>query len=137
MKRSSTRMPDTESSHLRFADNKLLPALFGAHDRNLAKIEQALGVTLSSRGNEVAISGPEEEAQAAEAVLRSLYDRLARGQSVGSGEVEAALRLARDGGSATRSSSGLDQVSVIETRPRLDRRLETIDPRQQRIDKPP
>ncbi|MBM3482927.1 MAG: PhoH family protein [Alphaproteobacteria bacterium] len=120
MKRSSPRTPDTESSHLRFADNKLLPALFGAHDRNLAKIEQALGVTLSSRGNEVAISGPEEEAQAAGAVLRSLYDRLARGQSVGSGEVEAALRLARDGASGrpARDSSSLDQVSVIETRRR-------------------
>jgi len=122
MKRQSTREPASEAGHMRFADNKLLPALFGAHDRHLARIEQALGVTLRSRGNEIAIDGPEEQAHAAEAVLRSLYERLAKGQTVGSGEVDAALRLARrdatNGAVPAHDGGALEPVAVIETRRR-------------------
>ena len=44
--------------HLKFDDNRLLGALFGEHDQNLARIERELGVSLVSRGNQLAISGP-------------------------------------------------------------------------------
>jgi phosphate starvation-inducible PhoH-like protein len=124
MKRAPMRERPGETAHLRFADNKLLPALFGAHDRNLARIEQALGVTLSSRGNELAIDGTPTQVEAAEAVLRSLHDRLVQGQQVGHGEVEAALRLvrperpARPAAPRPEATAGLDAVSIIETRRR-------------------
>ena len=42
---------------LQFNDNTLLPLLLGDHDRHLVRIEQALGVRLSCRGNRVAIAG--------------------------------------------------------------------------------
>ena len=79
--------------HLQFDDNTLLPLLFGEHDRHLARIEQALGVSLVSRGNHVAISGPPSAAERAREALQFLYERLRRGLTVDQGEVDAAVRL--------------------------------------------
>jgi phosphate starvation-inducible protein PhoH and related proteins len=81
--------------HLQFDDNRLLPLLFGQHDQNLARIEKELGVSLVSRGNQLAISGPPAAMQTARQVLTGLYQRLKRGLDVDRGEVDAAMRLAR------------------------------------------
>ncbi len=78
---------------LQFADNALLPLLFGDHDRHLVRLEQGLGVKLSSRGNRVAISGDPTRVQAAEAALQGLYQRLERGLPVARGDVDAAIRM--------------------------------------------
>ena len=126
MKRGHHDEVKTETAHMRFRDNSLLPALFGAHDRHLARIEQALGVMVGSRGNELAIDGPAEQVGAAQRVLTSLYDRLVRGGNVGAGEVDAALRLVGvvlpgEAKSAARSAAARpvqDGVAVIETRKR-------------------
>ena len=83
--------------HLEFDDNLLLPPLFGEHDRHIARIEQLLGVSLSSRGNRVAIAGPPSRAAAARDALLALYQRLKRGHAVDVGDVDAAVRLAERG----------------------------------------
>ncbi|MBV9116191.1 MAG: PhoH family protein, partial [Acetobacteraceae bacterium] len=72
----------------------LLPLLLGDHDRHLVRIEQALGVRMSCRGNRVAIAGDAARVDAAQAALEGLWARLERGESVGRAEVEAAIRLA-------------------------------------------
>ena len=79
---------------LQFNDNTLLPLLLGDHDRHLVRIEQALGVRLSCRGNRVAIAGDASRVDAAGEMLRSLWRRLERGESVGRAEVETAIRMA-------------------------------------------
>ena len=78
---------------LQFSDNTLLPLLLGDHDRHLVRIEQALGVRLSCRGNRVAISGERSRVDAAQATLEALWGRLERGESVGRPDVEAAIRM--------------------------------------------
>ncbi len=42
---------------LEFPGNKLLAALGGAHEKHFARLEQALGVHITSRGNLVAVEG--------------------------------------------------------------------------------
>jgi phosphate starvation-inducible protein PhoH and related proteins len=79
--------------HLAFDDNRLLSSLFGEHDRHLARIEQLLGVTIASRGNEVRIQGPHSGAEAARDALNALYAKLVKGMPVDLGEVEAAVRF--------------------------------------------
>lgn len=79
---------------LRFDDNRLLPLLYGEHDRNLARIETQLGVSLISRGNVLTIAGPAEATDAARSALDALYARLRQGLEVGVGEVDAAVRMA-------------------------------------------
>ena len=51
---------------INFADHQLLPLLFGEFDRNLSRIEQSLGVQLSSRGNKIVVSGSPQAVQFAE-----------------------------------------------------------------------
>jgi phosphate starvation-inducible PhoH-like protein len=88
--------PQGKAVTLQFSDNTLLPLLLGDHDRHMVRIEQALGVRLSCRGNRVAISGEPSRVDAARAALEGLWHRLERGESIGRPEVDAAIRLADD-----------------------------------------
>ncbi|GGG42621.1 phosphate starvation protein PhoH [Caldovatus sediminis] len=101
---------------LQFDDNALLPMLYGEHDRHLARIEQALGVRLASRGNRLSIAGSPERTELAEAALLALWKRLERGQPVGTAEVEAALRLAEGGAEQGEPRLPLADLPAIRTR---------------------
>ena len=81
------------NANLTFADNHLAQLLFGAHSANLAAIEHALGVTITTRGGDVDVAGSDVDVEQAERVLMALYERLQRGQDVGPDEVDAALRM--------------------------------------------
>jgi phosphate starvation-inducible PhoH-like protein len=99
---------------LEFEDNRLLPMLFGDYDRHLARIEQALGVTLASRGNSVVIGGDEVSAAIARRALEALYRRLRGGLDVGLAEVDAAVRIARSEAAGDVTADG-DGKLVIRT----------------------
>jgi phosphate starvation-inducible PhoH-like protein len=81
-------------SQLEFDDNLLLPLLYGERDQNLDRIERQLGVSVVTRGNRLAISGPASATEAAHLALSQLYDKLKRGQEIDPPSVEAAIRLA-------------------------------------------
>ena len=94
---------------MEFEDNQLLPALYGHFNRNLARIEQALGVTIASRGNTVTITGDPASMDIAHTALESLYRRLTEGLDVALAEVDAAIRLAR--GAAESGNAGVAELS--------------------------
>ena len=81
-------------TQLEFDDNLLLPLLYGERDEHLDRIERQLGVSVVTRGNRLAISGPASAAGTAQLALSQLYDRLKQGQEVNLPAVEAAIRLA-------------------------------------------
>ena len=83
----------SKAATLQFNDNALLPLLLGDHDRHLVRLEQALGVRLSCRGNRVAVSGEPSRVEAAVGALNGLYGRLQRGQAVSLSDVDAAVRM--------------------------------------------
>ena len=78
---------------VQFDNNLLLPLLLGDHDRHLVRIQQALGVRMSCRGNRIAIAGDTARVEAANSALSGLWRRLERGESVGRPEVEAAIKM--------------------------------------------
>lgn len=90
----STGNTGQEPRIIDFDDNRLLPELFGEHDKNLVKIEASLGVSLINRGNQVALSGPGDAVDLAETGLKRLYERLKEGEGIEEADVEAALRMA-------------------------------------------
>ena len=117
----STRAKDAADRPvlIEFDDNSLLPRLFGEYDRNLARIEQRLGVSLHTRGNRIAVSGPPDATTIARDALGALYDRLRRGLEVEMGEVDAAIRMAeqaRSAGAATNHAGGDGPVLVTPRR---------------------
>ena len=86
--------PEAGRLQLEFDDNLLLPLLYGERDQHLDRIERQLGVSVVTRGNRLAISGPASATEAAHLALSRLYERLKRGQEVDLPAVEAAIRLA-------------------------------------------
>lgn len=78
---------------LEFPDNRLLIDLCGEYDRNLARIEQQLGVQIIRRGNQLIVHGEETAIKEASEVLQSLYERLEAGREVENGDVDRELRM--------------------------------------------
>ena len=78
---------------LEFPDNRLLIDLCGEYDRNLARIEQKLGVQIVRRGNQLVVHGEESAVKEAQDVLESLYVRLEAGRDVESGDIDREIRM--------------------------------------------
>ena len=92
-------MDNTHAPHrveLSFADNRLVPLLYGEHDTNLTRIEHQLGVKIASRGNTLTISGPQKATTTAEVTFATLWNRLQDSLPINNGDIDAAIRMARD-----------------------------------------
>ncbi len=80
-----------------FEDNRLIATVYGQHDRNLARLEQQLGVVMINRGNRIVIEGRTEACELAVTVLTDLYDMAKQGHVIDLGDVDGAVRLAEEG----------------------------------------
>jgi len=85
---------DNRKKVVEFEDNRLAAVVFGQHDRNLARIEQRLGVVLINRGNRIAVEGSPESTKVAREVLNDLYEMARDGRSIDIGDVDGAVRMA-------------------------------------------
>jgi len=83
----------SDIEHIDFEDNRLVAALSGEHDANLAIIEDLVGVRIDPKGNRFAVTGPKGARARAVAVLAALYAKLARGEALGDGDVRAAVKF--------------------------------------------
>ncbi|WP_085891963.1 PhoH family protein [Roseovarius litorisediminis] len=107
-----------------FPDNLLLIDLCGEYDRNLAEIEQKLGVQIMRRGNQLAVVGEEAAAGEAVDVLTALYKRLETGKSVEHADVDRELRMGgSEDGTGSRDGDQLEMFKgghvEIKTRKKL------------------
>ncbi|MDQ2094575.1 PhoH family protein [Rhodalgimonas zhirmunskyi] len=132
---SSAVTQDPEALHeqlVEFPDNRLLIELCGEFDRNLAEIEQKLGVQILRRGNQLVVIGDATSAGEAVTVLSTLYERLETGRPVEAGDVDRELRMETVGGSyATdaRTAKG-DQLEMFRGgRVEIKTRKKTVEPR--------
>ncbi|MFK7943149.1 MAG: PhoH family protein [Paracoccaceae bacterium] len=85
--------PAATETVVEFPDNRLLIDLCGQYDRNLAQLEQALGVEIRRRGNQLTTYGPVEARGQTHAALVALYERLEEGRPVESADIDAILRM--------------------------------------------
>ena len=113
-------------AQLEFDDNLLLPLLYGERDQHLARIERQLGVSVTTRGNRLAISGSASATGVAQLALSKLYYGLKRGQEVDLPAVEAAVRLA----SAELAEEGPNLWQETATFRTRKRRIEARSPGQ-------
>jgi phosphate starvation-inducible protein PhoH and related proteins len=81
---------------LTFENQALLGALFGQFDANLVQVENRLGVYIHARGHQVVIEGPEDDVARARETLKTMYDRLARGEALDSGAIEALIAMSSE-----------------------------------------
>ena len=110
-------------------DNKVLPILFGEHNRNLSLIEQLLGVSVASRGNTISLLGESKNTQAAKAIIEALYAKAKRGFAIGQEEIEDEMRFMdkpteKSNGKANGSHAAPEPINhngeiVIKTRKKI------------------
>ena len=102
------RKQPSEQLTLEFADNRLLTALSGPHEKNFARLEQRLDLHITQRGNRIAVAGSARQRGAA--ILSALYARAESGESITLAEVDAEIRFTDDGRAETpgaiRTSAG-------------------------------
>ncbi|MFY9349991.1 MAG: PhoH family protein [Sphingobium sp.] len=123
----SPRADTTERARLEVTFDKphLLGALFGQYDQNLVAIENRLGVYIAARGNKLQIEGEAEAAARARDVMTGLYNRIAAGQEIDGGAVEAVIAM-----SAEPTLDGIIRHDVAEPPKVMIRtRKKTIVPR--------
>ena len=125
----ATTALDTDSLRetlLEFPDNRLLALLCGEFDRNLVQIEQALGLQIARRGNQLALFGDDDARARAADTLRALYARLEQGRPVDSGEIDGEIRL----GATDAETPAGDQLEMFQGgRVELKTRKKHVEPR--------
>jgi phosphate starvation-inducible protein PhoH and related proteins len=88
---------DLKTMEIQLANPNEAISLFGNADMNLKLIEQELGVSIVTRGETVGISGPEDKAGMAQAVLINLLAVIRKGISISQREVVYAIQMAEKG----------------------------------------
>jgi phosphate starvation-inducible PhoH-like protein len=106
-------------AELQFDDNRLLADLLGEFDAHLSLLEERLGVQAVVHGNVVLLEGSESGCSLAQAVLEDLYGRLKSGQSVGTGDIDGAIRHARAGVKLQKTDGGGPELGQLRTRKRV------------------
>jgi phosphate starvation-inducible protein PhoH and related proteins len=89
-------MPDQKTSIELTLDEQRAHTLFGNHDENLRTIEDAFGVKISSRGNEIFVTGNAESRTIVEKMLGELQRLVEQGYPLKSSDVQTAVRVMRD-----------------------------------------
>lgn len=77
-----------------FANNDVAKAIFGPYEQHLAHIEKATGAALSSRGNQLVLSGDADAVAHARSTIDYLATLYAREGELTLADVDAALRMA-------------------------------------------
>ena len=83
-------------AEMNFENQSLLVPLFGQFDANLVQVENRLSVFISARGDKVVIEGPEDSVARARDVLQAMYDKLAMGQDLDEGAIEAIIAMTNE-----------------------------------------
>ena len=103
--------PEQDSARIvvPFEDNRLLTQLLGEYDSHLALIEDRLGINAHAHGNVVILTGSASSCDIARTVLEKLYGRIAKGETVGAGDIDGLIRHSRSEGT---TSDGQAQVAT-------------------------
>lgn len=124
-----TKEPAQE--HMTFDDNRLLPGLFGEQNSHLTDIEQAFGVTIHNRGNQLTIAGNKADTHRARDILQILWDKLQKNHDVDSQVVDAAIRfsLADKDNSKMSQTPPTNLKDFVTTKGQITVRKKVIAPR--------
>ena len=89
-----------------------LIAVFGCFDENTKRIEEALGVSVINRGNELKITGDEEAVDKAARVLSLLMNLASKGETIDEQRVRYLITLVSEGNDAQVEQMAKDVVCI-------------------------
>jgi len=91
---SAPQEPVVIEKTIELPSNHLAAAVFGEHDRNLARFQQKLDIVCQSKGNLISFKGSKPQIETVERALRFLVEQASRGEAVNFALIDAAARLA-------------------------------------------
>lgn len=86
-------MNDTYQKVIVVPPGNFLQNFVGKYDENLKLLEQTFKISLSNRGNEFTLQGAEENVVLVERIVEELASLAAQGYFIGSGDIQAAIRI--------------------------------------------
>ena len=89
-----------------------LISVFGSFDENIRRIEEALGVTITNRGNELRIAGDEESVDKAVRTIEGLLSLAAKGEQIDEQRVRYLITLLKEGNDAQVAQIAKDVVCI-------------------------
>ena len=89
-----------------------LISVFGSFDENVKRIEEALGVTIINRGNELRVSGDEEAVDKAVRTLEGLLALASKGETIDEQRVRYLITLVKEGNDAQVAKMAKDVVCI-------------------------
>ncbi len=89
-----------------------LVAVFGSFDENIKRIEEALSVSIVNRGDDLKISGEEENADKAARTLEGLLSLASKGETIDEQRVRYLITLVREGNDAQVAQMAKDVVCI-------------------------
>ena len=119
------RPSSTTVAEIAFDKPHLLSDVFGEYDRNLIRIENRLGISISARGNRIRIEGSIDLVAAAETLLRDLYRKAECGGLIEDADIDVLMRAQHEPQlrAVITPQDGATPIVSIKTR------LKTITPR--------
>ena len=89
-------MPEQKTSIELTLDEQGTHTLFGNHDEHLRALEAAFDVKISSRGNEIFVSGSPEKTAPVEKLIAEMQSLITQGYPLKKSDVATAMRVLRD-----------------------------------------
>ena len=91
---------------LEFQDNDILLTLCGQHNQHLSRIEEALEISIDSFGNQLKVSGSDENVARASKIITGIYKQLSArstsGEETNATLIDDLLRQADNGTNPSR-----------------------------------
>lgn len=102
----------TQNLSLTPADNERLANLCGPFDRHLQQLEQRLGISISHRGNDFRLHGPQLAVAAADSILQQLYILTNNSEALTPGHIHLSIQEAWGDGETTEHTSKAEDKAV-------------------------
>ena len=89
-----------------------LISVFGSFDENIKRIEDALGVTIINRGNDLKVTGSQEASDKAVRTLEGLLSLASKGEAIDEQRVRYLITLVKEGNDAQVAQMAKDVVCI-------------------------
>ncbi len=107
------------SRNIDFEDNTVVIDLFGEHGSNLKLIEDALGVDIQTKGNQLTITGDAAGIDLAQRACLQLYGLIQKGYPLESKDVEFAIGILSEDPKAQIADIFLDNLTIKSGRKKI------------------
>lgn len=105
-------MNESTTRDLHLETSQYIPDIFGTQDLNLKQIEKKFNVRITTRENQIKISGEPKDIEAVESLLVQLQEMLAQGNKLQNGDIKFAIRLVAEDPGVNLESLFSERVTV-------------------------